>query len=704
MISTSRSAPRRWPSISMRAIRGSSGKRASAVPTGVRRRPPGSRGAASIAPSSSSRRTPSVMAREAGGSTKGKDSTSPSPSEVISSTDGGERGAQDLRFGELGPALEVLLGVQPDRDARRGAAGAARALIRAGLGDRFDRQALHLRALGIAGDAGEPCVDHVRDPRNGQRGLGDVRGQDDPTVGARRRWGEDLLLVLGGEPSEQRQHLDRQRGATLRAAFQVGAERLGDLTDLPLPGQEDEHVPGAFCGELVDRVGDGLGEVTFDGVDVLELVVLGILVELGLQDERPVPDLDRVGAAGDLDDRGVHALARGQDVTEMLREALGIDGRGGDDDLQVRALGQDLAEVAEDHVDVQRPLVGLVDDDRVVALQQPVPADLGEQDAVRHELQPGAATSLAGEADLETDGPLPQLLAELARDALGDGARRDPSGLGVADQPVLPAVSELEQHLGDLGGLARAGGSRDHHHLMVADRLHDVLASTRDGELGGIGDARAGSLDGGRGRRRGRRGHGPTTLRGRAARVAVISAARTDAGTGPGRRLAAGPTARAEPSPGTGRAVYDRETASAHADVRSRRRADTAMMRALRKTEPGPGLSMVDLPKPQCGPWDVKMRVLRAGICGIRPAHPGLGRLGGGDVRLGAVHSRARVLRRGRRGGGGGAATCASAIGSPVKGHVVCGMCRNSSGWSQQMCIRTRTVESSATARSRSTS
>ena len=36
-------------------------------------------------------------------------------------------------------------------------------------------------------------------------------------------------------------------------------------------------------------------------------------------------------------------------------------------------------------------------------------------------------------------------------------------------------------------------------------------------------------------------------------------------------------------------------------------------MRALRKVTAGPGLELVDVPEPACGPKDVKVRVLRAG-------------------------------------------------------------------------------------------
>ena len=39
-------------------------------------------------------------------------------------------------------------------------------------------------------------------------------------------------------------------------------------------------------------------------------------------------------------------------------------------------------------------------------------------------------------------------------------------------------------------------------------------------------------------------------------------------------------------------------------------------MRALVKTFDGPGLELVDVPEPVCGDRDVKIRVLRAGLCG----------------------------------------------------------------------------------------
>src|SRR6185312_1452941 len=92
-----------------------------------------------------------------------------------------------------------------------------------------------------------------------------------------------------------------------------------------------------------------------------------------VQTIRTVPDLDRVGAPGHLDDRG---------VAEVPGEPARVDGGRGDDQLEIRPPRQQTLQVTQQEVDVQAAFVRLVDDDRVVGPQHPVPTDLGEQDAV----------------------------------------------------------------------------------------------------------------------------------------------------------------------------------------------------------------------------------------------------------------------------------------------------------------------------------
>lgn len=113
-------------------------------------------------------------------------------------------------------------------------------------------------------------------------------------------------------------------------------------------------------------------------------------------------------------------------------------------------------------------------------------------------------------------------------------------------------------------------------------------------------------------------------------------------------------------------------------------------MKALRKSEPGAGFQFVDIPEPEIGPADVKIRVLRTGICGtdlhiarwddwaaaniVTPLTPGH-EFSGEVVAVGElVHD--------------------VAVGDLVsgEGHVVCGMCRNCRAGRSHMCIRTKGV------------
>ena len=358
-----------------------------------------------------------------------------------------------------GRAVEVGLGVEPDRDAGPEPPAPAGPLPGRRLADRLDRQPLHLGPMAVAGDPRRPRVDHVPDARHGQRGLGDVRGQDDASPAVR---GEDLVLVGGRQPGVERDDLGgRQRP--------LGQRVLG-VADLPLPGEEHEDVARALGDELVDGIEDG-GDLVAVGIGVLVVRV----------DDRAVAHLDGIGPAGDLDDRG---------AAEVGRHPLDVDRRRGDDQLQVGTPRQQLGEVAQQEVDVEAPLVGLVEDDRVVLPQQPVVRDLGQQDAVGHQLDHRGVAHLVGEPHLEADG-LAERAVQLLGDPLGDAARGDAARLGVPDPAPHPAA-ESEGDLGQLGGLPRPGLAGDHDHLVVAQRGGDVVAPGADGQFLGVAERRDG--------------------------------------------------------------------------------------------------------------------------------------------------------------------------------------------------------------------
>ncbi len=194
---------------------------------------------------------------------------------------------------------------------------------------------------------------------------------------------------------------------------------------------------------------------------VLDPVALLVL----FQGQRAIPGFHREGAAGDLDDRR---------VIEVLGEALKVDGRRGDDDLQVRAPRQQGLEVAEEEVDVQAALVGLVDDDRVVAFQVAIVLGFRQQDAVGHQLDQGAGIALVLEAHLVAHQRA-QGRGQLFGDSAGHAAGGNPPGLGMADQAML-ATTDFQADLRQLGGLARAGLAGNDQHLMLEQRLLDLVA------------------------------------------------------------------------------------------------------------------------------------------------------------------------------------------------------------------------------------
>lgn len=110
-------------------------------------------------------------------------------------------------------------------------------------------------------------------------------------------------------------------------------------------------------------------------------------------------------------------------------------------------------------------------------------------------------------------------------------------------------------------------------------------------------------------------------------------------------------------------------------------------MRALRKLEAGPGLELVEIPEPQPGPGEVKIRVLRAGLCGT-------------DLHLHdwddwAAANVSAPLTLGHEFFGEvvelGEDVTHLAVGQRVsgEGHVVCGLCRNCRAGRRHLCINT---------------
>jgi threonine 3-dehydrogenase len=113
-------------------------------------------------------------------------------------------------------------------------------------------------------------------------------------------------------------------------------------------------------------------------------------------------------------------------------------------------------------------------------------------------------------------------------------------------------------------------------------------------------------------------------------------------------------------------------------------------VRALYKSAAGPGFEFIERPEPDAGPGEVKIRVLRAGICGTDlhieswdawAADAVHAPLVAGHEFCGEVVALGPGVRDVR-------------VGDQVsgEGHIVCGTCRNCRAGRRHLCIRTSSV------------
>ena len=364
--------------------------------------------------------------------------------------------------------------VQANADAVGHPATPSGALVGRTLADGLDQQLLHLASKTVALDARRAGVNHVPCARHRERGLGHVGGQHDAPTGVAVK---NPVLLGWAQAGEQRQHLSPAHDGLVA---QMLAQMVGRFADFALARQENQNVA------LVVRVAPKL--VHAIGNRAVEVVLAAFF-------KRAVTLLDREHAARDHDDRrrnhvaptlphcvwvaaprggvaclgsarrrqglpprfalrvfaaprgGVACLgsARRQALPacEMIRKTLRIYGGRGHHDFQIGPARQNLAQVAEQEVDVQAALVGLVNDDGVIGIEQRVGLGFGQQDAVSHQLDRGVARKSILKSHLEADH-IAQRGFELLGDALGHAGGGNAPGLGVADQLGMLARRVIE--------------------------------------------------------------------------------------------------------------------------------------------------------------------------------------------------------------------------------------------------------------------
>ncbi|MCA0295346.1 MAG: L-threonine 3-dehydrogenase [Actinobacteria bacterium] len=110
-------------------------------------------------------------------------------------------------------------------------------------------------------------------------------------------------------------------------------------------------------------------------------------------------------------------------------------------------------------------------------------------------------------------------------------------------------------------------------------------------------------------------------------------------------------------------------------------------MRALVKTAPGPGLELIEVPEPACGADQVKIRVMRAGLCGTDLHLESWDDWAASTVQAPLVIGHefyGEVVEVGPEVTGVKPGDRASG-----EGHIVCGRCRNCRAGRRHVCIHT---------------
>ncbi len=247
------------------------------------------------------------------------------------------------------------------------------------------------------------------------------------------------------------------------------AQSFCGFPDFTLAWQKNQHIALPDLRQLVDRVRHCVDQIAL--LSLFLCLTRRIFRRLHGA-ERTVAHLNRIQPAGNLDHRGRLVANR-----EMSGKTLRIDGRRCDDQLQIRPAREQLLQIAKQEIDVQAALVRLVDDDRVVLLQERISLRFSQQDAVSHQFDRGALAYRIIEANLEAD-MFSRLGTQLMRNALGSRGGGDAARLRVADQACLPPP-QLKTNLWQLRRLAGTGFAANDDDLMATDGLGNVVAPRR---------------------------------------------------------------------------------------------------------------------------------------------------------------------------------------------------------------------------------
>ena len=365
-----------------------------------------------------------------------------------------------LNFGRvaLGAVQVAAFGPEAVADARGGASGAARALVGGGAADRFEQQGADAAFGIVTGDARQAAVNDMDNAVNRDGGFGDVGGDDQfaQAVG-----GEGQVLLLRRQFAVEGNHGQRLAQPGGAAGGQGGV-------DFRHAGHEHQDVAGLpglpRCAPPRRRPARkrGVRPAGRGG---------------GFRRERPGP------------------RKRERDSRPGSRPRAGFERGGHDDDFEVgpagllQSPGQGQGDVAQ-----QIAFVKFIEDDDGDAAQGGVVLEPAQQNAFGDKTDAGAEAGAVVEADLVADFGA-ERAAALPGDAGGDGAGGDAAGLEDDDAAAAGSgapgrAGVVEEHLGDLGGFAGAGGGDEDEGGISIDSTDNPGMDPPDGK-GGLHAAKA---------------------------------------------------------------------------------------------------------------------------------------------------------------------------------------------------------------------
>ena len=190
---------------------------------------------------------------------------------------------------------------------------------------------------------------------------------------------KDLRLIGHRQSTKQRHNL---RWHLRRVAAKPSATKtFVGLANVPFRWQKNQNVTAVDRGNFFDGISN-----TIQPVAGFTIIIIGATegrhaepISSVIRIQRPITNINRIHSPGNLQHRNwTRAFA------EVFCETSRINRRRRDDHFQITSLMQQTLEISQQEIDVQRPLMGFVDDNRVVLIEKTIGLSFRQQDPVRH--------------------------------------------------------------------------------------------------------------------------------------------------------------------------------------------------------------------------------------------------------------------------------------------------------------------------------